>query len=538
MSIKAILFIFVGLCLLAQPALAVEDFAKSRFREGSIFMLSDLEDINWVDIFIRDDLIVGWPDPNETLYVHDTTWWHFGNIYIVNHGVMLIQGAEFRNYGNIWLFNYGKFHADSSEIGFLPFYWWQFSFGGKDSSEILLSNSYFCFSLPILIGGFNDCHISLINMQSDAWKSGYFYDNAGLTIDNCHGLTGEYCMMDSATGSISVTNSDTIAIWLSFFNGSVADFSTFYEEFVEHWQFPEDAGATGIPYSVTIDSSFIWNTSVMLYKGSDVTLRNSYTTVRIRATRTDSLVIVGLMDSTYYANWEFPFSDRYLHLINTTAWKYSIYAVDSSKVWLDSSRVSEIVCMKNSSLNMKNSIHNGRAGCFWIWDSSTADVMNSLIQSETVVRGSSRLTFYNSFIEDNIMGSSNLIVEDRGAVVLLNSRIPHEPLLYNSSVLYFASIDSPTVAPQADSVPIYGSAYIDGGPDCNISFSSYRLYFADSSNPDSLIPIAPEHTNEVRDSLLDYWNTYSLAQGNYTLYMRMKDNLGDSVQTFLPVQVS
>jgi hypothetical protein len=501
-------------------------------------VLSDMKDINWVDFLERDDLIIGWPDPHETLYVHDTTWWHFGNVYIVNHGVMLIQNAEFRNYGNILLFNHGKFLADSSKIGFLPFYWWQFTFGGKDSSEIQLSNSQFCFSLPILTGGFDNCQLSFLNMQFDVWLSGYFYGDAGITIDNCHGLTGEYCMMDSATGYITVTNSDTIAIWLSFFNGSVVDFTTFYEEFVEHWQFPEDVGATGIPYSVTVDSSFLRNTSVMLYCGSNVTLRDSYTPIRIRATRTDSLTIIGLIDSTYYDDWAAPFSDRYLRLINTTAWKYSIYGVDSSSVWLDSSRVSEIVCTKNSNLYMINSIHNGRAGCFWVWDRSFADVINSFIQTETVVRGISRLTMYNSFIEDNILGPSNLIVEDSGAVALLNSRTPHEPQLFNSSVLYFASIDSPTVVPGDDSVPIYGSAYIDAGPNCNISFDSYWLYYADSLNPDSLIPVGPEHTNEIRDSLLDYWNTDSLAEGTYILYLRLKDNFGDSVQTYCLVQIS
>lgn len=517
--------------------------AKARFpfhsKQQENLILPDIENINWDNVLRKGDLVVGLFNPHETLHVHnDTTWWHFGNVYIINHGVMLIENAEFRNYGDIGIFGHGKLLVDSSDFGFLPIYWWQFMFGGFDSSEVRIENSHFCYSLPILTGGFDNCQLSFINMQFDTWLSGYFYDNAGITIDNCHGLTGEYCMMDSATGSITVTNSDTVAIWLSFFNGSVIDFTTFYEEFVEHWKFPENVGATGIPYSVTIDSSYLRNTSVMLYSGSDVTLQDSYTPVRIRATRTDSLTISGLMDSTYHTNWEFPFSDRYLHLLNTTTWHYSIYAVDSSRVWLDSSRVSEIVCSQNSSFYMNNSINNGGAGCFWVWDNSTAYVSNSLTQTETIVRGTSKLTMYNSSIEDHIWGPGNLIVEDSGVVFLLNSKTQRKPKLYDKSVLYYASIDSPAVASCTDSVPIYGSAYINGGPDCDISFSSYQLYYADSLNPDSLIPITSEYTDTIRDSILDYWNTSSLAEGTYTLYLRLKDSFGDSVQTYWSIYVS
>lgn len=310
--------------------------------------------------------LIGWPNPNDTVHLKDTTVWNFNDIYIVNNGVLLIENSDFRNYGNIYLTNNGK---------------------------------------------------------------------------------------------------------------------------------------------LLVDSSYILNTSVMLWAGSDVTLQNSYTTIRIRATGTDSLNIKGLMDSTYHADWIAPFSDRNLHLINSTAWKYSIYAVDSSIIWIDSSRVSEICLSKNSFLNLTNSIHNGRAGCFWVWDNSVANVENSLIQVETVVRGTSKLSMYNSFIEDNPLWPSKIFIEDTGSVSLLNSRTPNPSNLKNNSILYYASIDSPAVAPIISSVPIYGSAYIETGPDNNATFQSYKLYYADSFYPDSIIQIGTEHTDSISNGILEYWNT-------------------------------
>ncbi len=576
----------------------------------------------WNPASQTETLWVGQTDPNETLYVVDTTWTHAGELRVINSGVLLLRRAAFTNlgkvtvqdtgtisaadsstfaalgdvlvlenatlsatdssrigvlggpvtvsgqsivsaadssvfsvvgnvlvfsngevsitsssrigmYGNVVLSGDGVLAVDSSEVKFNNVYWWQFTMGGIGNSEIRIHNSHFLPGLPILTGGYGSFGMSLFNSQFDTWLSGYLYENASIIIDDCHGWTGEYCIMDSGTGSIAVSNSDTVGIWLTFPAGSAADFTTFYEEFVEHWDFPNDVGASGIPYTVTVDSTYLRNTSVMIYSGSAVTLRNSLVPIRIRAIDTDSLLIVGLEDNTFYEDSVIPLPDSYyLHLKNTTALTYSIYAVDSSVVSLDNCRVSEVVCTKNSCLSMTNSVHNGTAGAFWVWDNATAAVANSVIQVESVVRGAGRLSLYNSCLADHPWWPSHLYVEDGGVAVLLNSTTPHDPTLRGSSLLYFASVDSPSVVPFGDSVAVYGSAYMDGGPDCQIGFDSYRLSFADSLTPQTRIPIGPEYAQEVDDGLLDHWNTDSLPVGTYAVYLRIRDSVGDSVETY------
>ena len=97
-------------------------------------------DINSTSVNMGD-LVVGWSDPYETLYVHDTTWVQWGNVSVFNHGVIQIKNAEFWVFGNIRTFGHGKFLADSSVVGFLPVYFWQFHFGLTSVYFVALFNS-------------------------------------------------------------------------------------------------------------------------------------------------------------------------------------------------------------------------------------------------------------------------------------------------------------------------------------------------------------------------------------------------------------
>ncbi|KPL20885.1 MAG: hypothetical protein AMS23_10215 [Bacteroides sp. SM1_62] len=509
-----------------------------------------------------------WVGGNDTLFVADTTWSHQGEIFVVKNGVVIIKNAEFENYGNIWisnngkvlvesgtefqnggnilLFDNGKFLADSSKVEFLSAYPWQFGFRGQDSSIVKIENSTFGFTLlfrliPAIIGLYGNSQFSLINTYSYAWKSGLLFENSKAHVANCKGQTGEYWMMANATGAVNISNSENVGIWLSFPKGSVADLSTFYNEFVDHWEFPDGAGATGIPYSWTVDSSHIQRSSVLINPGSNVTVRDSYNlAARIAITGTDSMVISGFMDSTYHNDWMAPLPDRQFRLVNTTVETYSIYLYGTSYVSLDSSRVSEIVCNNQSYLFMSNSINNGKAGGFWIWDSSTVEVENSLITTQILIRNRSSLTLYNCDVEKHPSYGwlyGGIILENRANLFFLNSSIVREPKLKSESILFYASIDSPTVSPRTDSVAIFGSAYLKTGPDNNASFDSYQFYYAQSFEPDRLIPIGPEQTISVKNGLLGYWNTADLPIGNYILYLRLKNNEGDSAQTYWQIQI-
>ncbi len=542
MMSKRTIIVFIILCWgLTQHGLATTNFDKInefvRMSAGSgNLVLPEAVVKSPQAIFeakkILDTLIVGYPNPNETLYVHDTTYLHYGDICVMNNGVILIENADFLNYGDIWLLNNGKLLADSSRVGFLQIFSWQFNFFTADNSELKLENSHFYANLfPALVNCGYNSQVSWINTYFDDWIAGFLCNQAEITIEDCHGLVGEYAFSDTSRGTF--TRSGSLTVWLVFEEGDTVDYFPFHEEFVAHWILPDNLPlCKGVDYCITVDSCYILENGPWFHSGSDVTIRDCETPPIIRATGTDSFTISGLTPGTYYSDWEIPISDRRLRLVNTKVVNWHLHMQDTAIVTLENSIISEILSMNYNTLYMKSSTHDGKGGPFWIYGNSFIFADQCGISAETFVAEQGIFALSHGYL------MSEFCLKDKGKSVLLNSRSFQSPRLLDESALYFASVDSPTVVPISNFVPIYGSAYIDVGPSSPYSFGSYRLWYAPPPTWDSLILIGLEHTEGVRDSLLGYWDTDSLEIGYYALWLTLKDNFGDSVQTYFMVRVS
>jgi preprotein translocase subunit SecG len=505
-------------------------------------MVNDNSNIVSADPF---DLIIGDAPPNEKLLLENTTYLHYGDVFIFNQGEIEVKNAEFRVYGNIWIFSDGKITVDNGTFGFLSVTKWQFSINLFNVSELRVQNSQIYSNLYAnLINPNDNSSISFDNVTFTDWFSCKMADNSSVDLRDSYGPKGwasEFFFMDYATGNFSNV-SGIINVFTVFHNGAIIDYSPLWNEYVFHYEFPADVPfAVGVNYNITIDDCWIYGNSPLLEKDSDVTVRNCITSVIIRPINDDYLNISGLVANTYHSDWNAPLSDRQFRAVNSIIRNWHLHIFDYAQVNLVNSIFSEILAIYwNTSLYMRNTIYKGDAGPFWVFGESTVYAQECVFFAQdpwglnpvTYVRDYGTLALYNSYVY------TDFTIEGYGTVYLLNSETFREPLILEASELWVAKINSPATGLSNDSVPIYGSAYIDTGPYSNVSLGSYQLSYASGPSYDVYTPIGPERTQEVRDGVLEYWNTSMMTPAIYYLKMDMKDNnLTDNVSVYWVINI-
>ncbi|UCE37935.1 MAG: fibronectin type III domain-containing protein [Thermoplasmata archaeon] len=492
------------------------------------------------------NLIIGDDTPDEILLIDNTVYHHYGNVYVYNQGeIQVINGGEFRVYGNIWMSNDSKIVVNNSIFGFLSVTKWQFSINLFNVSELQVKDSQIYSNLfPNLINPNDNSKISFNNVTFTDWFSCKMADNSTVDLRDSYGpknWISEFFFMDYATGNFS--NLDGIInVFTVFHDGSIIDYSPLWNEYVFHFEFPADVPfSSGVYYSFVIDDCHIYGNSPLLEKGCDVTVRNCITSVIIRPTNDDSLNISGLVANTYQSDWNAPLSDRQFRAVNSILRNWHLHIFDYSSVNLVNSIFSEILCIYwNCSLYMRNTIYKGDAGPFWVFGESTVYAQECVFFAEdpwglnpvVYVKDYGTLCLYNCYVYPDFT------LEDLATVYLLNSETFREPLLLDASVLWVAKINSPPTGLSNDSVPILGSAYIDGAPYATTSFGSYQFSYAGPPSYDVYTTIGPERTEPVKEGVLEYWNTSMIPPAIYYLRMDMKDSdLTDNVTVYWVINI-
>jgi hypothetical protein len=491
-------------------------------------MVNDSSNIVSADPF---DLIIGDAPTNEKLLLENTTYHHYGDVFIFNQGEIEVKNAEFRVYGNIWMFQDGKIKVNNGTFGFLSVTKWQFSINLFNNTEFRVEDSQIYSNLfPNLINPNDFSSLIFDNVTFTDWFSCKMADNSTVDLRDSYGPKGwasEFFFMDYATGYFS-NLTGIINVFTVFHDGAIIDYSPLWNEYVFHYEFPADVPfAVGVYYNITIDDCWIYGNSPLLEKGSDVTVRNCITSVIIRPINDDYLNISGLVANTYQSDWNAPLSDRQFRAVNSILRNWHLHIFDYAQVNLVNSIFSEILAIYwNTTLYMRNTIYKGDAGPFWVFGESTVYAQECVFFAQdpwglnpvTYVRDYATLALYNSYVY------TDFTIEGFGKVYLLNSESYREPLILEASELWVGKINAPPTGLSNDSVPIYGSAYIDTGPYSNVSLGSYQLSYAAPPSYDVYTPIGPERTQEVREGVLENWNTSMLTPAIYYLKMDMKDN--------------
>lgn len=502
-----------------QNSVVVPEFLENSNLYGINFFFKSLK--NSVFVFNRNDIIVG-DTPAETLYISGY-FYNEGNIFVINDGVLRLDGADFNLDGNIFLLNKGKMLMDSSLLRFLQDYIYQYGITVVDSAELTLNNStmsYNGYPSGFFVGEF--ARVVINSMNNYDWTTAMVNGKANVMLNNV-GITGEWLFADDCFARFNKV--DNCLTWYFFPESSVVDIKFPDGAYVNGFYIDSMLGnVQGIGYHVEIDSSTNCMWAAIPLKGSNVTIDSSLLRVTgLLLGGSDSLVISGLVNGLYYEDYTLPITDRNYHLTNTTVQTWNLYPFDTISLDLSSSIFGELCAYGNSYVYIHNAFCDGSGGHLESNDNAFLMTIQSGIFADIISKGRSVC-----IIGYCAQPYGNIWVTGSSIMLLLNSIFNLDPIPSDTSLVFVASITGPPTGEINDTVAIIGSAWIDRGPYLPIDFGYYQIFYQRWGDT-VWIPVSDTCTVEVRRDTLCYWYTTGLEPGNYVLRLVLKDDVGDSV---------
>lgn len=471
------------------------------------------------------DLIIGLEDPYEEVTITGDFFLD-GNIYLINHGILNLIDANFTLRGDIIVVDSTQFHVERSDLNILAEYLYQYIIIGLDNSTITFDSTEISVNGLSWNATFSDNSYLSINDT-------YFYD--GITaslggnaeVDILRSNPFEWVIFENAI--MTVSQSGPHIFWFEFPDTSQADFSFPDGEYVTNFTISvDDDNIDGIGYNVSIDStSDVW-WGLILQAGSDVTIRDSFLrTTGIMAMEGDSLAITGIVNDQYYTDFTAPLSDRNFHLINTSLGSWNVYPWGVGKLLLDQTIIGELGSYGNTETQVQYSIVDGSGGYVFTGRTSFTLFYLSSILSHVIANDHSvQLHYFSS----SLLG--NLIATDASLLVLANTVSQQLPVARDTSVILELAIQSPGNPTVDQLLPIIGTAVVSSGPFIPIDLESYRLDYGIGDDPENWIQIGSIHQEEVRQDVLEIWNTFGLETGQYNLKLTLYLSEEDSLETY------
>ncbi|PLX26422.1 MAG: hypothetical protein C0600_10810, partial [Ignavibacteria bacterium] len=210
-------------------------------------------------LFAAEDLVVGFPNPNEVREINDDIDVD-GNVFIVNNGRLRVNLARLRVKGNIHVLQNGGFEMQGGQLEFQQDYLYQRSIALMNKASFWLNGS------TVQCGGFNiSCAVSdtaVLRLDNTEFGGGLMTTTlAGDGSVTARGSRriGELLFFDRARGSFN--DCDQVLTWLTLPSGSTLDASFPGSQVLGSWHFPDSAAATGYDYAVS------WSGCTNLYWG-------------------------------------------------------------------------------------------------------------------------------------------------------------------------------------------------------------------------------------------------------------------------------
>ncbi len=471
----------------------------------------------------KEDFVIG-DTPAETLKITDSWEW-YGDGYIVNDGVMIVDTDAIATiHGNIILMNTGELFVNRGTLIFPQSFTYQWSIGAYDSSRIEFHNSYMDFGHHSFTIGAIGARIIFDTMTViSGWITGTLFHGASIIAREVNNI-GEWIYQDSCSAYIS--HADTLLNWFGLGEGDTAYLYLPSWDSIEHFVAQSDSnGFSGIDYSVVLDTIGFCMWGLFIDHGAYVDIRDSrIRTIGLYGTSTDTQGISGLVDSTYYADFTPGFTDRYIHISNSTIRTWSLYPASRFYLNLSSSIVGEILSMDTSTVWGENYFLDGSGGHFQSAGHSFNIAFFAAMTSEIYTTESEIAALVVTSIPVGRIWARN-----SSRIYMLQCQFPEKPLAYDSGLVYIMNIDGPTQAPVNELVPVFGTAEIVEGPSAPLDFDRYSLYWAIREDTTSWYPISENIHKEVYRDTLGYWNTTGLSEGEYLYRLIMWDTWGDSI---------
>ncbi len=466
---------------------------------------------------------------NDTLVITGV-YNHEGPIFVFNEGVLIIHNSTFVNEGDVYVFGSGKLLCDSSSLTFPQQYFYQRGLVAVQNAIVYLKDvslNYSGMQHNLVVG--DSANVAMENVHQNDWTTAGLYGAGNLFIDGMN-LGGEYILTDSSTSVFK--HVDTLLLWHKFPQNAVVDHSFPQGDTVYNYYFSNVIpNIAGVDYVNFTDSCHTVWWGIMPVNGSDITLQNS--NIRVAGPwfqYGDSLSVTGIENNTFYPNTLIPLADRTLNMLNTYVQTWSFYVFDSSYVAIDNCILGEVGTQQTASVVAQDILLDGSGGYFWATDTSFTYAINSTCYS--TVRSEKNGIFLLAYSDMPFAGptatGNSLVISAQNNTVI-------DPFPYDNALAWNQKIDYPSVAHVDSLIPVIGSAWIHQGPGGSwMSFQSYSLYYQ-LLNASTWTPIVVDSLQEISHDTLGFWNTNGLQAGDYLLKQVTKNNLGDSIETFVNV---
>ncbi len=469
-----------------------------------------------------DTLYVGLP-PLDSLIITGE-YFYAGNIFVVGNGVLRFKNANATILGDIYVWGDNALvTADSSYLSFPQQYFYQRSLVIAGHGKVIYRNTTLDHGdLPHNLVLTDSASIEMDNVTNKGFTTCGLNAKCQVSIDGTN-QAGEFVI--TGQSSLRVKNAHTVLLWHQVASGGMLDFSFPDGDTVTSYQFnPDMPGVSGVDYTVDVQNcgDVMW--ALMPSGGSDITISDSkIRSVGLWFEGSDSLNVSGLVNNSDYSDFTTPLPDRNLRFVNTSVQTWSLYTMESSIVYLTGSIVGEIGSMARSKVQASNIYLDGSGGYWWATD--TTFMISGFSTGVNDIRSNRNAIFLFAY---STLNSGIASAHEKSILILLQSQIPEEPVLYDNACIWNVRISGPSSAFVDSLVPVKGSAWIDKTASSPLmDFAWYRLYYqrADESVWHTL---SSRIFNEKREEELISWDTHDLLPGGYNLKLELCDNSPDS----------
>lgn len=506
--------------------------AFSALNKMQSFSIPDISALQSFTSMAIDTLIVGIV-PNDTLVITGN-WNHDGPIWVFNNGVLIFENATVTNTnGDLIVWQSGKVIADSSSFFFPQQYFYERSFIAVQNADLSFAECNFNFSgMSHNLVLADTAHATFKNIHHNDWTTCGMFGAPTLSLNGCN-LSGEYIL--SGTSQSTFVNADTLLLWHYLPDSAIVNYSFPPGDTVYNYAFNNSiTGIDGVGYSATADSCHTVWWALMPVNGSNVTISNS--TLRAIGNwfeRGDTTNVSGIFNNSNYTNYNVPLVDRNQQLINSYVQTWSMYVFDSSQIFIDSCQLGEVGTQQQASVLSQNFILDGSGGYFWATDSS--GIIASGVSVYTTVRSEKKGIFLLAYSLHPFAAPSAI---GESVVVCVQNILGGDPVPYSKSTAWLQNISSPDTVLVNTIDTINGSVWIDQGPLGSwMDFGSYSLSYASIANG-VWHPLVIDSIIEIRNATLGILNTQTLVVGDYLFRLTVKNNLGDSVESYKPFYIT
>ncbi len=452
------------------------------------------------------------------------TLYQTGNVYITGNGTLRVDGGKFHIDGhdtNVYVDDYGSCIFNNALLHYVQDYVSQHNLIGVNNGQFVFRNSWVdCDGSIEFVHLVDNALYEAVDTHFTDWTTWYLYDQTGLSLEDVN-YAGDIVFYDSPT--LRFKNTNMVMPWLYFAEGAVIDYVFPEEKTVTVTIDNTVKGISGIPWTLTMENCSYVAWGVNPYPGSDITVRNSQLTMALfRFAGEGEFNLKGIMrNNSYYKDETIPVTDRHFRLVNTSVKWWKVDVIDDFQLRADSIVFSEMVLKNNSRAHLTHSICEGQTIHLGAEDNAFLYFEKGEVWSYVSVWENAVMVLSDSVVDwekGKFIYQRCNIAHGNSRLYCLNSVLKSKPEAYDSALVMFASITGPDHGRIGDSIPIFGSAWIDTGPESGVTFLQYQLAWAKNGSDWTVIA---ESSDPVEEGILGAWDISGFKEGEYNLRLQI-----------------